>query len=170
MSLQDFRTKRLLPIESFQARRTKNVTPTEPPGVCFDQNLALKDVGTFGFVASILFFTLHTAQSKLCFYTWHSHLRLPSVFHAHYPAKLAFVPSYPWHSSVLNRNQAFTPPKWPHCLRKKGILNALSCRKRPDHVHISATVSVQIYGDRTPISTWLKVFLPVLKLADCLPS
>ena len=33
VSLQDFRTKRLLPIESFQACRTKNVTPTEPLGV-----------------------------------------------------------------------------------------------------------------------------------------
>ena len=36
-------------------------------------------------------FTPHTPHY---FYTWHSHLRLSSVFHAHHPAKLAFLP-YP---------------------------------------------------------------------------
>ena len=49
---------------------------------------------------------------------------------------------------VLNRNQTLTPmvstTNVATLSGENDILNALSCRKRPNHVHISAAVSVQL--------------------------
>ena len=65
VSLQDFRTKKLLPIESFQACRTKNVTPTEPLGV-FLPKYGLKRRVSFRVCGFHLVFVSNQYQSS-CF-------------------------------------------------------------------------------------------------------